>query len=425
MLYTFIVNPEDLRVDLTGDVSKHVPLAFSANPYNNKGMPVGIVAQNGELYTTLPDKLPVLVFYSTGGAEIRKEASLDTIMGASSVVSGSALLIDDYEVLEIQRDVIDVHPTREMMRVGVGALPNGALVVAVIEGTVEQLQDVFVYLKAQDAIMLSYGNVYLNYAHGGTRIMSDNIQPIVTVQASRVKELLRPLVVLDAGHGGVDLGVVAFGVKEKDFTLRGVQYIKEYLDALYECTVILTRDCDATVSLAERTRAAVNLNADLFVSFHVNAGRSTGFETYCHPSATPLTQKVRHTIHDYAVSYLAPKGIADLGEKYFNTQVLRDTTTKGVRSIRLGSLFLDNPTDLAVLQDKELFRGLCHAIAEGVAKSLGMYKKGASKSTYEGPKTLYKVQVDSFQFRKGAEELVERLRNAGFSAFIIEDRGGT
>ena len=35
---------------------------------------------------------------------------------------------------------------------------------------------------------------------------------------------------------------------------------------------------------------------------------------------------------------------------------------------------------------------------------------------------MYKVQVDSFQFRKGAEELVERLRNAGFSAFIIEDR---
>jgi len=166
MLHTFIVNPEDLRVDLTGDVSKHVPLAFSANPYNNKGMPVGIVAQNGELYTTLPDKLPVLVFYSTGSAEIRKEASLDTIMGASSVVSGSALLIDDYEVLEIQRDVIDVYPTREMMRVGVGALPNGTLIVAVIEGTVEQLQDVFIYLKAQDAIMLSYGNVYLNYAHG-------------------------------------------------------------------------------------------------------------------------------------------------------------------------------------------------------------------------------------------------------------------
>lgn len=90
-------------------------------------------------------------------------------------------------------------------------------------------------------------------------------------------------IVLDPGHGGKDPGAVANGIMEKDIVLDLAMKLKPQLEQKLGCTVILTRGDDTFISLEERTAIANTKAADLFISLHVNAHRSSkvrGIETY-------------------------------------------------------------------------------------------------------------------------------------------------
>jgi N-acetylmuramoyl-L-alanine amidase len=91
-------------------------------------------------------------------------------------------------------------------------------------------------------------------------------------------------VVIDAGHGGHDPGAVGKYSKEKDITLsialKTGNLIKEHLK---DVEVIYTRKTDVFVELHRRARIANEAKADLFISIHCNANKSTtpyGSETY-------------------------------------------------------------------------------------------------------------------------------------------------
>jgi N-acetylmuramoyl-L-alanine amidase len=81
----------------------------------------------------------------------------------------------------------------------------------------------------------------------------------------------RPLVVLDAGHGGHDPGAGSGEVKEKDLTLALAQAIKERLLAGGGIRVALTRSDDRYLLLNERSGIARRLGADLFLSIHADS----------------------------------------------------------------------------------------------------------------------------------------------------------
>jgi N-acetylmuramoyl-L-alanine amidase len=93
--------------------------------------------------------------------------------------------------------------------------------------------------------------------------------------------------VIDPGHGGDLLGAVSpRGDLEKELTLQIARRVKRRLEALGG-KVVLTRTADARVPLANRAAVANALDADLFVSIHLNsmpteASRRTsaGVETY-------------------------------------------------------------------------------------------------------------------------------------------------
>ena len=79
-------------------------------------------------------------------------------------------------------------------------------------------------------------------------------------------------VVIDPGHGGRDPGAIgAEGTLEKDITLDVSIKLKERLSRLDQINVLLTRNEDISLSLADRVAFAKGNNADLFVSIHVNA----------------------------------------------------------------------------------------------------------------------------------------------------------
>jgi N-acetylmuramoyl-L-alanine amidase len=91
------------------------------------------------------------------------------------------------------------------------------------------------------------------------------------------------VVVIDAGHGGHDEGALGrSGLREKDLVLDVARRLAKRLRKR-GVEVVLTRDRDDFLSLEERTAVANDARADLFVSIHANAARSTqpkGIETY-------------------------------------------------------------------------------------------------------------------------------------------------
>lgn len=95
----------------------------------------------------------------------------------------------------------------------------------------------------------------------------------------------RPLVVIDAGHGGVDPGAInaTSGLREKDVTLKIARAIRDALVASGRVRVALTREDDRYLVLRERFGIARRLHADLFISIHcdsVGAGDASGATAY-------------------------------------------------------------------------------------------------------------------------------------------------
>ncbi len=82
----------------------------------------------------------------------------------------------------------------------------------------------------------------------------------------------RPLVVIDAGHGGHDPGAIgANGLREKDLTLKTALAIRDALLASGRVRVALTREDDRFLVLQERYGLARKLGADLFISVHCDS----------------------------------------------------------------------------------------------------------------------------------------------------------
>jgi N-acetylmuramoyl-L-alanine amidase len=83
------------------------------------------------------------------------------------------------------------------------------------------------------------------------------------------------VVVLDPGHGGKDPGALGKGLREKDVCLDVARRLAAALNKAPGYRAVITRQDDRRVSLAQRMLFAEQQGADLFVSIHVNAARSS------------------------------------------------------------------------------------------------------------------------------------------------------
>jgi len=81
----------------------------------------------------------------------------------------------------------------------------------------------------------------------------------------------RPLVVIDAGHGGHDPGASSVTAREKALTLALARALRDRLLRQGGIRVALTRDDDRFLALEERAEIARQLGADLFLSIHADS----------------------------------------------------------------------------------------------------------------------------------------------------------
>jgi N-acetylmuramoyl-L-alanine amidase/putative methionine-R-sulfoxide reductase with GAF domain len=91
-------------------------------------------------------------------------------------------------------------------------------------------------------------------------------------------------IVLDAGHGGWDLGTVGRqGLMEKDLVLDVTKRLGQLLQSRLGADVLFTRSGDEYLALDQRADYANQAQADLFVSIHANyssLATARGVETY-------------------------------------------------------------------------------------------------------------------------------------------------
>ena len=84
-------------------------------------------------------------------------------------------------------------------------------------------------------------------------------------------KLYDSVVVIDAGHGGKDVGAIQGNYNEKDIDLDIVLKLKELLDNDPSIKAYYTRLSDTNPTLEERVRLSNEVGADVFLSVHNNS----------------------------------------------------------------------------------------------------------------------------------------------------------
>lgn len=173
--------------------------------------------------------------------------------------------------------------------------------------------ETFIFLE--DSSYYSYKIESYNMHYPLQRIAADYYLPVVflsehiplhfagdaeyhigTLQIKKPVDHSVQVIVLDPGHGGKDPGAVGKKLKaqEKDINLAVALKLKQLLENELGVKVLMTRSDDRFVSLGDRTRFANEHKADLFISIHANASKSSsscGAETYY--LATAMTSDAR------------------------------------------------------------------------------------------------------------------------------------
>lgn len=86
---------------------------------------------------------------------------------------------------------------------------------------------------------------------------------------------LKKVVVIDAGHGGRDVGARGAQGFEKDINLASALTLADQLNRTGRYKVVLTRSTDVYIPLEDRVRVAQRAGADLFISLHSDSGPET------------------------------------------------------------------------------------------------------------------------------------------------------
>ena len=94
-------------------------------------------------------------------------------------------------------------------------------------------------------------------------------------QESTAKKSMRKIIVIDAGHGGVDPGAVGYkGTYEKKITLEMARELKAELEKDSKYKVYLTRNRDVFIPLRDRVKIARKYEATMFISIHADSAKN-------------------------------------------------------------------------------------------------------------------------------------------------------
>ncbi len=236
-------------------------------------------------------------------------------------------------------------------------------------------------------------------------------------------------IVVDAGHGGTDLGAVFRGRQEKDDNLRLALAVGKILEDRGQ-EVFYTRTGDVYQTPAQKAAAANEAGADYFVSIHRNSSpmpnQYSGAESLVFRKAGIPLEMAENVNRELEKAGFKNDGVTARPQ----LAVLRRTRMPAVL-VEAG--FINNE------QDNKLFDEKFDAIAQGIAD--GVLQAVQENSTVQEAESLeksylreypgeeieetavYRVQTGAFARPQNAEALLGELLQQGFLAYVMVEDG--
>jgi len=233
-------------------------------------------------------------------------------------------------------------------------------------------------------------------------------------------------VILDAGHGGRDLGASYLGRQEKDDTLALAFAVGRILNE-NGIEVAYTRASDIYQTPFQKAQIGNESGADLFISLHRNS--SPGENQYSGVESLVFRNEgIKKELAENINRELEEVGFADQGiRERPGIVVLRKTKMPAVL-VEVG--FINTTADNQLFDEK--FERTAEAIADGILMTLGENELLPERRTEAGMTALdrksenrprneenesivrYRIQTGAFQRMENAERMLDRLLQDGF-----------
>lgn len=212
-------------------------------------------------------------------------------------------------------------------------------------------------------------------------------------------------VFIGVGHGGKDPGAVANGLEEADLNLAIALYAKAELER-NNVEVKLSRYVDEDDDLNEEVRECNAYNPDVAVDVHNNAGGGDGFEALVSVRDDGGRRLAKYIEAEVIELGQNTRGLKtrkrDDGRDYYG--FLRNTNCT---AIILEGAFVDNRTDISIMDEPEEQMKFGIAYARGIMKYLGIeVKENVVAEKYKN--------ID--ELPEWAKPTVEKLVEEGFLA---------
>lgn len=164
-------------------------------------------------------------------------------------------------------------------------------------------------------------------------------------------------------------------------------------------------------SLSTITNMANEFGADFYLSIHhnagINGGKGGGIVAIVYKSVSAATLEWQKALYDALIKATGLKGNRATPLAKMNLHEVRETKMPAVL-LELG--FMDSQVDVPIILSEEYADQCARAIVDVLAERGKLKKK---------PKTVYRVNIDSYSDRKNAEVALEKAKAAGFNdAFI-------
>lgn len=222
-----------------------------------------------------------------------------------------------------------------------------------------------------------------------------------------------------AGHnadGKVACGAVGL-IKESTEARKVKNEVIKQLKALgntvYDCTVDDAKD--VTANLSDIVKKCNAHSVDMDISIHFNSGRNdkkgdgdnAGVEVWLYNS----TSKAK-TYAEKVCKAVSGLGFDNRGLKYSaGLYVLKHTNAP---AMLIECCFVDDADDIKLYNYKKM----ATAIVKGITgKTVGTTT--TSSASNSETKILYKVQVGAYSKKENAENIVKKLKSAGYDATIV------
>ncbi len=181
------------------------------------------------------------------------------------------------------------------------------------------------------------------------------------------------VIVIDVGHGGKDTGAIGInGIQEKEVVLNVAKEIIRLNKMIFDdkLQIYLTRYTDTLISLADRSRLAKTLNADVFVSLHCNASsnNSKGIEVYVHKSNNSNTKASIELGLSILTESTQKLGFKKRGVKFADFKVLRKITFCSAVLVEIG--FITNKNEASYFLFLKNIKAMALAILLGITNYL-------------------------------------------------------